>query len=433
MTAPQIVSIVIFVITVAVILSERLHRTTAALLGATAMIIAGTLMPSHFFLQEAAIRAIDFNTLGLLLGMMILVRPLEETGFFQYIAIVTGKRSGGNPWLLLVILGCITFFLSALLNNVTTIILIAPMTILIADILGISPLPFLLAEAILSNTGGVATLIGDPPNVIIGSAARFSFADFLTHLGVPVLLSLVVTLAAFRYLFRQELAAHPSNIKALHSLDEREALKNPAQMRKLLVVLGAEIILFFASSRMDLLPATIAMGGAAAALLWTSVDVDETMRHIEWGVLLFFLGLFVVVGGLEASGVLAALAEKVSGLARSNVLLASLGLMWAGALVSAVVDNIPFTIALVPLIQGLGALGVETSPLWWALALGAGFGGNGTPLGSTANVVAVSLSEKTRTPITMKLWLKTGLPVMFLTVLAASVVFVLAFGWMRTP
>lgn len=431
MTEPQIVSSLIFVITLVIILSERLHRTTAAGIGAAAMVIVGTEM--DFYSQEEALAVIDFNTLGLLLGMMILVRLLEETGLFQYVAILTGKRSGGNPWVLLVTLGTTTTLLSMVLDNVTTIILIAPVTILIAEVLGINPVSILLAEALLSDTGGVATLIGDPPNVIIGSAANFSFNDFLTHLAPITVFAWLAALVTLRYLFRQELAEKPQNIQALMRLDEREALKDPVNMRKLLIILVMVIILFFFHSQLHLLPATIAMGGSALALLWVRTNLEETLSHLEWGVLLFFVGLFVLVGGLEASGTLSLLATGIVDLARNNLLIASLVLLWVAAIVSAAVDNIPFTIAVVPVIQRLGNLSVQTSPLWWALALGAGFGGNGTPLGSTANVVTVSLSEKTRTPITMRIWLKNGLPVMLVTCLVATVLFAISFEWMKTP
>lgn len=431
MNPAQMVASIIFLITLVIILTERIHRTTAAGLGAAAMIIVGIEM--GFYSQEEALRAIDFNTLGLLLGMMILVRLLEETGFFQYLAILTGKRSGGSPWFLLVTLGTTTTFLSMLLDNVTTVILIAPVTILIADILGINTIPLLLAEAILSNVGGVATLVGDPPNVIIGSAADFSFNDFLTHLAPIVIVAWLAALVTLRFRFKKELQERPKNIDALMKIDEREALKNPRNARKLLIILGVVIVFFFLHSQLQLLPATVAMGGAALGLLWVRTNVEETFSHLEWGVLLFFTGLFVLVGGLEASGVLAVLATSIIDLATNNLLAASLVVLWVAAIVSAMVDNIPFTIAMVPVIISLGKMDVQTSPLWWALALGAGFGGNGTALGATANVVVVSLSEKTRFPITMKIWLRNGLPVMLVSCVVATVMFVIFFEWMLTP
>lgn len=431
MTPIQIVATLIFVVAFGFILSERLHRTIAAMAGAGVMLLVG--LSLGFYTQEQALQAVDFNTLGLLLGMMILVRLLQKTGFFRYVAILTGKRSGGNPWRLLIILGIATTVLSMFLDNVTTVALIVPVTILIAELLGISPLPLLMAEALLSNVGGVATLVGDPPNVVIGSAAGFSFDAFLTHLAPIVLIAWPAALLVLGWTFRRELAIKPKNIAALLRLNEQEALEDPASLRKLLIVLAAVILLFFLHSALHLKPAVIALGGAAAALLWVRPDVDETLRHVEWGVLLFFAALFVTAGGLEAAGVLRLMADAVAGPARANLLGASLLLLWVAAIASAVVDNIPFTIALIPVIHQLEALGIAVAPLWWALALGAGLGGNGTPIGARANVITVALSAKTRTPITLRIWLRSGLPVMLVTCVIASLLFALFFGWMSTP
>jgi Na+/H+ antiporter NhaD/arsenite permease-like protein len=431
MTTAQVVSAVIFVVVFAMILFDRVHRTIVAMAGAAVMLVAGMLI--GFYSQEQALHSIDFNTLGLLLGMMILVRILEQTGFFQYVAILTAKASRGNPWFLLVTLGTTTTVLSLFLDNVTTVVLIAPVTILIAELLGMSPVPFLLAEALLSDTGGAATLVGDPPNVIIGSAAGFTFGDFLTHTAPVVLVAWLATLLLLRLLFRSELAKPPRNIDALMRLDENEALHDRASLAKTIIVLGVIIFLFFFHGQLHLTPAFIALGGAAAALLWVRPDVDETLPPVEWSVLLFFAAIFVAVGGLEASGVLGLLAGGVAGLAQANLLAASLLVLWVAAIASATVDNIPFTIAFVPVIQQLGQLGVPTSPLWWALALGAGFGGNATPIGSTANIIVVTLSEKTRTPITTQIWMRAGVPVMIVTCILGSVLFALFFGWMSTP
>lgn len=431
MTTAQVVSTAIFVVVFATILLDRIHRTIVAMAGAAVMVAAGMLM--GFYSQEQALHAIDFNTLGLLLGMMILVRILQQTGFFQYLAILTAKASRGNPWFLLVMLGTTTTVLSLFLDNVTTVVLIAPVTILIAELLGISPIPFLIAEALLSDTGGAATLVGDPPNVIIGSAAGFTFGDFLTHTAPVVLVAWLATLLLLRLLFRSELAIPPQNIDALMRLDENEALHDRASLGKTIIVLGVVILLFFLHGQLHLTPAFIALGGAAAALLWVRPDVDETLPPVEWSVLLFFAALFVAVGGLEAAGVLGLLAGRVAGLAQANLLAASLLVLWVAAIASAMVDNIPFTIAFVPVIQQLGHLGIPTSPLWWALALGAGFGGNATPIGSTANIIVVTLSEKTRTPITTRIWVRSGVPVMIVTCIVGSVLFALFFGWMSTP
>ncbi len=423
-----IVAGAIFAVTFIAILSDRIDRTIVALVGASAMVIAGLIL--DFYSQTEAFGTIDIETLGLLLGMMILVALLAETGFFQYLATYTAKRSGGNPWRLLVILGTITTLLSLFLDNVTTIVLIAPVTILIAEILGISPIPYLMAEALLSDTGGVATLVGDPPNILIGSAANLGFNDFLINLAPIVFVAWLAVLFMLKFLFRKELAVKPTDPEALQSLDEKSLLKDPKALRRILIVLGGVILLFFLHTYLHLSPSFIAILGAAVAMLWIKPDVEEVLKDVEWSVLLFFAALFVVVGGLEASGLLGILANNLTSLAVSDVLLTGIILIWAGALISAIVDNIPYTIIMIPIIQNLGTLGVDITPLWWALALGAGFGGNGTPIGSTANIITIKISEKTRTPITTALWLRTGLPVMLVTSLIGSILFALTFSRM---
>ncbi len=424
----QIVAGAIFVITFAGILADRIDRTIVALVGASAMMISGLLL--DFYSQAEAFETIELETLGLLLGMMILVALLAETGFFQYLATYTAKRSGGNPWRLLVILGTITTLLSLFLDNVTTIVLIAPVTILIAEILGISPIPYLMAEALLSDTGGVATLVGDPPNILIGSAANLSFNDFIVNLAPIVFVAWIAVLFMLKYLFRKDLAKQPVDPEAIQKLDENALLKDRASLRKILIVLAAVILLFFLHSILHLSPSFIAIAGAAVALLLIKPDIEELLKEIEWSILLFFSALFIVVGGLEASGILSIVAEKITSLAVTDVLLTGIILIWTGAALSAIVDNIPYTIIMIPIIHDLGALGVDITPLWWALALGAGFGGNGTPIGSTANIITIRLSERTRTPITTKLWLRTGLPIMIVTSLIGSLLYALTFSRM---
>lgn len=423
-----LVSALIFIGTFTFILLEKAHRTIVALAGASTMVVVGIGM--GFYSQEAALASIDFNTLGLLLGMMILVSMLARTGFFAYVATVTAKRSKGNPWYLLLILGTITTFLSMFLDNVTTIVLIAPVTVLIAEILGISPVPLLMAEALLSDTGGVATLVGDPPNVMIGSAAGLSFNDFLIHLAPIVIVAWLVALLLLRFLFRHELAQKPRNIEALAKLDENLALHDRQALVKILIVLGGVIMLFFLHNRLHLQPAFVALLGASVAFVWVQPDVDQVLKDVEWSVLLFFAALFVTVGGLQSSGLLNLLAEDITALAGQQLLLTGVVLIWVSALISAAVDNIPFTIVMIPIIQDLGATGVNITPLWWALALGAGFGGNGTPIGSTANVVTISVSEKTASPITARIWMKTGLPVMVATCLVGTALYALTFRFM---
>jgi len=425
MILAAILSSLIFLVSLWLIFSEKLNRTITAIAGAALIVGLGKLL--GFYSEAEALAAVDFNTLGLLLGMMILVALLEPTGFFQCLAVWTGRVSQGRPVRLLVLLGTVTTVLSMFLDNVTTIVLIAPVTILICEILGVSTIPYLIAEALLSNTGGVATLIGDPPNVLIGSSAGFSFIDFLVYSLPVVVVVWLVALLLLRYLFRRELAMRPRNAKAVKRLNPAEALNDPKTARRVLIVLGAAILFFFVHHFLHISPSFVALSAAALALVWVRPDMKKTLERIEWSVLVFFVALFVMVGGLEASGALTWLVGILEGAAGMPPVLFGVLVIWVVAGLSAVVDNVPITIALIPVIQGLGAKGVNITPLWWALAFGAGFGGNGTIIGSTANIVVVSLSEKTRTPITAKLWNKRGLPVMLATCAAASILYALAY------
>jgi Na+/H+ antiporter NhaD/arsenite permease-like protein len=421
----EIGTTLIFLISLWLIFSEKLNRAIVGLAGAVLTVGLGKLL--HFYDEAGAIAAIDFNTLGLLLGMMILVALLEPTGFFQFLAVWAGRFSRGRPVWLLVLLGTITTVVSMFLDNVTTVVLIAPVTILICEILGISPIPYLMAEALLSDTGGVATLVGDPPNVLIASAAGFSFNNFLTHSLPIVLVTWLVALGLMRYLFRKELAIHPPNIEAVLQLDPVESLEDWKTARRVLIALAGAIVLFFLEEPLEISPAFVALSAAAAALVWVRPNLQENLRSVEWSVLLFFTALFVMVGGLDAAGVLAGVVSALDWLSGIPPVLFGVVLIWLVAGLSAVVDNVPITIAFIPVIQGLGANGMDVQPLWWALVFGAGFGGNGTIIGSTANIVVATLSERTRTPITSALWNKRGLPVMLATCSIASILYFLAY------
>ncbi len=421
----EFIAAAIFLVCLVVIFAEKIHRTTIAILGAILMVAAGKVM--GFFSEQAAVAAVDFNTLGLLLGMMILVAMLEPTGFFEFLAVWAGRISKGRPVRLLVLLGLVTTVLSMFLANVTTVVLIAPVTILISEILGIPPLPFLMTEALLANIGGVATLIGDPPNILIASAAGFSFGDFLIHSLPLIAVVWLAALGMLRFLFRKEMAILPVNIHAVEGLNPDEALHDPQKALRILAVLGGAIVLFFFQDQLGISPAFIALSAAAFGMAWIQPPMDKTLERIEWGVLLFFTALFVMVGGLESSGVLQWLADRIAAFQGVPPLLFGLLVIWVIALLSALVDNIPITIALIPVIQELGRNGVDIAPLWWALAFGAGLGGNGTIVGSTANIIVATLSERTRTPITSKLWNKRGLPVMLGTCAVISVLYALCF------
>jgi Na+/H+ antiporter NhaD/arsenite permease-like protein len=427
MNLPAILSVIIFFGGLVLIFSEKVNRSIVAIAGSMLMIGVGKIF--GFYSEEAAIEAIDFNTLGLLLGMMILVAMLEPTGFFEYLAVLAARTSRGNPVRLFYLLGAITTVLSMFLDNVTTIVLIAPVTILISEILGLSPLPFLVTEALLSNTGGVATLVGDPPNVLIGSAAGLSFADFLIYSLPIVAVTWVGVLFLLRYLFRRELAQRPNSADAVMKLNPAETLNQPDVARRVLIVLGGAILFFFIHHLLHVEPSFVAMSAAAVALMWVQPDIHEVVKKVEWSVLIFFGALFVMVGGLEHSGVLESVVGVFEDASAISPVLFGVLLIWVVAILSAVVDNVPITIALIPVIQGLGEAGLDVAPLWWALAFGAGFGGNGTIIGSTANIIVATLSEKTRYPITTRLWTRRGLPVMVVACAIASILYTIIYRW----
>lgn len=426
---PILLTCLIFIGTLYLIFSEKLNRTIASLAGAVLIVSVGIFF--GFYSEKQAIAVIDFNTIGLLLGMMMIVSILEPTGFFQFLAIWIGKRSKGKPVLLLVLLGTATTVVSMFLDNVTTVVLIAPITILMCEILGLSPQPYLMAEAILSDTGGVATLIGDPPNILIGSAAGLSFVDFLTHSLPIVIIVWLVALAMLRFFFRKELSKKPSNLDALAEINPSSALKDEKTAKKVLFVIGITIIFFFLEELLHIKPALVALAATAVILVWVRPPIQQTLSRIQWDVLLFFASLFVLIGGLQAAGVMQGIVGLLTHAQNLPPVVLGILILWIVAILSAFVDNVPVTIALIPLIQGLGNAGLPITPLWWALVFGAGFGGNGTILGSTANIVVASLSEKTNVPITPKVWNKNGLPIMVGTCFVASILYLLMFGWLK--
>lgn len=426
--APAILSIIIFFGSLVIIFTEKLHRSITAIAGAALMVVLGRIL--GFYTEQAALEAIDFNTLGLLLGMMVLVAMLEPTGFFQYLAVLAARASKGKPVRLFILLGSITTVLSMFLDNVTTVVLISPVTILICEIMGISPLPFLVSEALLSNTGGVATLVGDPPNVLIGSAADLSFNDFLVYSLPVVLVAWAGALFLLKYLFRKELSKRPRSVKSIMQLNPAESLDEPGVARRILVILGIAILFFFLHNTLQISPSLVALSAAALALVWVQPDIQEVFKRIEWSVLIFFGALFIMVGGLEHAGVLQSVVAVLERTSHIDPVLFGVGLIWVVAIISAVVDNVPITIALIPVIKGLGESGMDITPLWWALVFGAGFGGNGTIIGTTANIIVTTLSEKTRAPITSKIWNKRGLPVMLLTCVIATILYAIIFRWL---
>ena len=421
---PLILSVAVFGLTYLGILAEKIHRTLVALIGAVGMLCIGAW--AHFYSSALAIEAVDYNTVVLLFGMMVLVALFKETGFFEYVAIAAARITKGRPWLVFLSLGLATTLISMILDNVTTIILMIPVTLSIADILGVSMIPFLIGEVMLSNIGGVATLVGDPPNILIGTAAGFSFTDFLTHLAPIVLIVWVLAQGLLLFFFRKTLFTVPENAARLSRMRPKDALTDPRSTRRLLTVLGAVVVLFFVHDRIGLESGMVALLGATAGLLWLWPDIKRVLQEVHWDVLVFFVGLFVIVGGLEAAGALDIVATAMGSLTTHGIVFAALLLLWIAGVMSAVVDNVPFTIAMLPILAALSAKGVHTAPLWWALALGVGFGGNATPVGATANVIAISVSEKTRNPIGAKLWIKHGLPIACASCMLASLLLLAA-------
>jgi len=403
---PFFISILAFVLTYVGIFLGRVNRAILAISGAVMMIAFGTWL--SFYDAHEALLSVDFDTIMLLFGMMLVVGLFKKTGFFQYLAIRAAKLAKGRPWLLLVYIGLVTSVVSMVLDNVTTIIIIVPITVSLADILGISPFPFLMSEVLLSNIGGVATLIGDPPNILIGSAAGFGFVDFLTHLAPIVLLAWLLAQGLLLLMFRRELSKTPSNVKQLMEMDERRAIVDPLTTRRMLVTLAVTILLFFFHELIGLEPGLVALIGACIGLLWVKPDFDQILQDIHWDVLLFFIALFVIVGGLEASGVIGALGGGIAALSQQSITLAAVVVLWVGALASGIISNVPFTIAMLPIMKSLASQGIDVAPLWWALAIGVGFGANLTPLGSAANVMVVSLSDSLGDKLTFRRWATSG-------------------------
>ncbi|MFC1334027.1 MAG: ArsB/NhaD family transporter [gamma proteobacterium symbiont of Clathrolucina costata] len=414
------------------IFTEILHRTTAAMLGALTMIGVGMWM--GFYSQEQALLAVDGNTILLLAAMMMLVALLRPTGAFDYAAVHITRWAKGSPKLLLIYLSLAVSLISMILDNVTTVIVFAPLTVLICRLLKINPMPYLMAEAMLSNIGGAATLVGDPPNLMIGSAADISFNSFLMHMGFPVLVVWVGTVALMLFLFREQLTDVGEDPR---TLVDTHAIKDAKGLKRTLFALAVVVVLFFIHHNLHILPAYASFIGLCLALLMLKPDMEQLFGTVNWSVLFFFAGLFMIVGGVEASGLLDLLGNQLARLARDPQMLLFTGLllMWVAAVLSAVVDNIPFTVTMIPIIMGLESSGVNIAPLWWALALGVGLGGNGTHLGATANIIAVSESEKSGMPearITPLIWMKTGIPVMFFGLILASLVYWLFFDLFTT-
>lgn len=419
---PTWVAVSILLAVYGVIMMERYNRAVLALLGAGLMILCGVIT------QQQAIAGVDFNTIGLLTGMMVIVAISQKTGMFQYVAIRAAKSVKGNPWGILVMLSVVTALFSAFLDNVTTVLLIAPVTLLITDALDVRPYPYLFAQILSSNIGGTATLIGDPPNIMIGSAAGLSFYDFLVNLAPITPLIFAITLLLIWFMFGKDLTASAENQAKVMAFDENEAIKDIPLMKKSLTVLALVISGFTVAHSFHLEPATIAMFGAAVLLFLQTLgqplhDKDHAyegvMAEAEWTTIFFFVGLFIIVTGVEHTGVIEMLAYKTLELTGGDFVATAGAILWVSAIASALIDNIPFVATMIPLIHNMAdTFGGEAVliPLWWALALGACLGGNGSLIGASANLIVAGFAQRAGHPIAFLKFMKHAFGLMLLSI-----------------
>ncbi|MDP9383941.1 MAG: ArsB/NhaD family transporter [Actinomycetota bacterium] len=403
--------VAIFAIALAVIASERVDRTKVALLGAIAVLLTQTID------QDRAIEAIDFNTIGLLAGMMLMVKITETTGVYTYLAIRAGQLSRGRPFAVVACLAGTTAVLSAFLDNLTTVLLVVPITFLLADALDIDALPLVIIEVIASNIGGTATLIGDPPNILIAGATGLSFGAFVVNLAPVAVVAFLVVTGVLYLFYRRRLQVAPEARDRVLGLDADRSIEDRDELRRTVPILGATIVVFFAHKALHLEPATVALAGATLMLLVTRQSIEKALAGIEWPTLFFFIGLFVMVGALEERGAIKEVADAVASVTGGNRTAELLGITWVSAVGSAVVDNIPFTATMIPVVEQLqGGGGGGDDAYWWALAIGACFGGNATLIAAAANVAAAGMAARAGQPIGFVQFLKIGLPVTLLSV-----------------
>lgn len=422
MSWQMIVAGVTFLLVYAIIVSEKIHRTVIALTGAALLLALGVLT------QEEAVHFIDFNTIGLLFGMMVVVGITKKSGVFEYVAIKSVHMVRGEPVRILVALSVVTALASALLDNVTTVLLIVPITLSVCHDLDLSPVPFFFSEILASNIGGTSTLIGDPPNIMIGSAAGYGFVDFLRYDAPVVMVVFVVTVAILAFIFRGQLKTSEELKARIMERDPREVINDQALLKKSLAVITLVIAGFALHQFLNLESATIAIAGAAVLLLITREDPEEIFHTVEWPTLFFFIGLFILVGGLEKVGIISMLARAMVDLTHGNMLGTTMLILWFSAIASAFVDNIPFVATFIPLIKDIGVISHSNiAPLWWALSLGACLGGNGTIIGASANVVVSGMAAREGHPMSFVGFMKLAFPLMILSILICTAYLYLVF------
>lgn len=407
---------ILFVIVYGIIISEKIHRTIIALFGAVLLLVLGIVA------QTEAISYIDFNTIGLLTGMMIIVGITRKSGVFEYMAIKAANLAKGEPVKILVALAIVTAVASAFLDNVTTVLLIVPVTISICHALEINPVPIFISEIMASNIGGTATLIGDPPNIMIGSAAPLGFMDFVVNLTPIIIIIFIVTVFLLKIIFKKQLQTSEENKAKICAMNPAEAIKDTVILKKSLTVITIVIIGFVTHQYLGLESATIALAGAALLLLLTRENPDEILQTVEWTTLFFFIGLFILVGGLEKVGIIESMAREAVAMTHGNLTATTILILWFSAIASAFVDNIPFVATFIPLIKEIGVIShMSIAPLWWALSLGACLGGNGTIVGASANVIVSGISAREGYPITFLGYMKIAFPLMLVSIVLSTI------------
>lgn len=410
-----VITLVVFILAFLLISTETLPNAIVAMVGAF------IILSFHILSQEEAIAYVDFDTIGLLCGMMITVAVMRKSGIFEYIAIKGIKLTKGNPWKILVVLSIVTAVLSAFLDNVTTVLIIVPLTFAVAETIRISPMPILISEILFSNIGGTATLIGDPPNIMIGGATHLEFMDFI-YINAPVVL--VVSLVTFwllRLIYYKKLMSVTVDQKKIEAFDETRTIHNKKLLISSLSVFSLVIIAFVTHHWHEISLATVALGGGFVMMMVTKQDPEEMLKEVEWPTLFFFLGLFVIVGGLEKTGVIGIVADKMVDVTRGDLSAATQLVLWVSALSTTVINSIPYTATMISVIENMAAtMQGDINPLWWALSIGACFGGNGTIIGAAANIIVAGFTQKTKFPLHFKEYVKIGFPLMLVSVIIAS-------------
>lgn len=422
MNTEAVISVIVFLLVMAAIISEKMHRAVAAMAGAVILLLF------HVLSVDEATTYVDINTIGVLVGMMLFVAVVKNSGLFEYVAIKAAKLTKGRPMAILVVFAIITAVLSAFLDNVTTVLLIGPMTIAITQMLEVNPIPYLLSQIMASNIGGTATLIGDPPNIMIGSAAGLSFMDFVVNTGSVIVIILAVTVLIYYFMYRGQISVIEENMHKVMELNENRSIKDKPLLIKSVIMTVVVVIGFVFHSQLQVESATVALFAAGFMLVFGKQDAEEIILGVEWSTILFFIGLFVVVGGMQKSGVITSLAELMMEFIGNNEALGIVIILWVSAIISSFLDNIPFVATLIPLILTMESGGVDVTPLWWALSLGACLGGNGTLVGASANVVLAGVSAKNGYPITFMQYTKTGFPLMLISILISTVYLLLRFA-----